>query len=51
MGMVSNKHDQSTLDPPLLLCPTLEVELLNPIIFSRVFNIVPKPSSSEKTPS
>jgi hypothetical protein len=46
-GMVPNEH-QSTLNPPLLLCPTSTIELLNPIKYFRANNIILKPPSSEK---
>jgi hypothetical protein len=45
--MVPNQH-QSTLDPPFLLFPTLKVELVNPVVSSRVSYIVSKSSSSKK---
>jgi hypothetical protein len=45
--MVPNEH-QSTLNPPLLLCPTSTTELLNPIKYLKVNNIILKPPSSEK---
>jgi hypothetical protein len=47
MGMVPNQH-WSTLDLPLILCPTSKVEFLNPIVSSRVDNIVPNPPSFKK---
>jgi hypothetical protein len=48
MGMVPNQHP-STLDLPLLFCPTSKVELLNPIVSSRVNNIILKPPHLKNT--
>jgi hypothetical protein len=45
--MAPNQH-WSTLDPPLLLCPTSKVEFLNPIVSFRIDNIISKPPSFEK---
>jgi hypothetical protein len=42
MGMVPNEH-QSTLNPPLLLCPTLTTKFLNPIKYLGASNIILKP--------
>jgi hypothetical protein len=47
MAMAPNQH-QSTLHPPLLLCPTSKVELLNPVASFGVSNIILKPLSCEK---
>jgi hypothetical protein len=47
IDMTPNQH-WSTLNPPLLFCPTSKVELLNQIVSSWVNNIVQNPVSFEK---
>jgi hypothetical protein len=47
MGMAPNQH-WSTLNPPVLFCPTSKAEFLNLVVSFWVSNIVLKPPSLEK---